>query len=150
MKKSNIPCEACGYNPETKVLVSWKIKIPVEARSGNQIGSNSKGPSGWKYRAYKKLLGGKLNPLLGKHKVLRQGKKRRRIKLTRAYGKNKRAYDTDNLYWGFKPLVDILQEQSILVNDNQKWCSRPRPKQQRSETDKGYIVLEIEELDVEV
>lgn len=70
---------------------------------------------------------------------------KRRLTLTRYYGKNCHAYDYDNLVWGFKPIVDQLVSADILIDDSPTYIERIY-KQTKSPDGIDHIIIIIEEL----
>lgn len=136
-------CIACGFDDSLKVVGQWKFILEMSAYSGNQIGGNEKGRKGWKYRnakaAYRKLV----EPAISD---IPEATRKRRIWVTRMYGKRKRPYDDDNLYWGLKPLIDIMTKAGVFVDDDPKGIERIY-SQLPSTTGKDYIDVQIDELE---
>lgn len=135
-------CIACGFNGEAQVIKQWNFILDMSAYSGNQIGGNERGRNGYKYRAakgkYRKALQCKIA-----HIEPAEGK--RRVWITRQYRKGKRPYDIDNLYWGLKPLVDILVTDGVFVDDDPDNLERIY-KQVPSHSNNDAIHIRIEEL----
>jgi Holliday junction resolvase RusA-like endonuclease len=77
-----------------------------------------------------------------------QAAKKRRLWVTRLWGKHKSAYDTDNLLWGFKPLIDEIKVQGWIKEDSPKWVERIY-KQEKSPDGVDRIIIRIEELEDE-
>jgi len=147
-KPINVPCQACGFNPRKKVSYEYEVAIRFKWKSGNEInpaGHNAR----WRYRDYRKkfssAFGGvahRFSPATGF----------RRITLVRLYGKGPngglcKAFDTDNLAQGAKPIVDVLvKDYNILTDDDPASCERVY-KQEPSEDGKHYIRIKVEEFE---
>jgi len=77
------------------------------------------------------------------------------VNITRMYGYRKRAFDTDNLYAGAKPILDVLKTPrgrsnhglSVILEDNPEFC-RLTVKQEKSPDKSTKIVIEILDLAV--
>lgn len=135
-------CIACGFNSDAQVVAQWNFILDMSAYSGNQIGGNEKGRHGYKYRkakgAYRKALRCKIAHI-------DNAKSKRRVWITRQYRKGKRPYDVDNLYWGLKPLVDILVAEGVFIDDDHENLERIY-KQVPSASTNDAIHIRIEEL----
>ena len=135
-------CIACGFDGDAQVVAQWNFILDMSAYSGNQIGGNEKGRNGYKYRKakaeYRKALRCKLAHI-------DDAKSKRRIWVTRMYRKKKRPYDIDNLYWGLKPLIDILVTENVFIDDDPENLERIY-SQLPSHTDNDAIHIRIEEL----
>lgn len=108
-------CPSCGFNLDAKATLITDMTLPVQILSGNYIGGNVRGASGWRYRKYKSEFS----------KVMPQAtvpaRVRRRIQITRVFKTPKRAFDRDNLIWGCKPIVDCLVARGWLVDDSPEY-----------------------------
>lgn len=111
-------CEMCGWDDERSPTRTWVASVEFSYPSQNDLGGNHK--SGFKYRNFRnklaKLLKDQLNdiPAAMKYRV---------GIITRYYGvsakgKQKRAYDEENLVGGGKPLIDVLKDYAVILDDN--------------------------------
>lgn len=148
MSTSNIPCQACGFDPTKKVSYQHEETIRFKWLSGNRInpaGHNSR----WAYRSYREGFRKRFSQVA--HSFEKAGGFRR-LTLTRLYGRGPkggqcREFDTDNLQQGAKPLVDCLvADFSILQDDDPKHCERVY-LQEPSPDGKHYIKIKVEEFD---
>jgi hypothetical protein len=137
-------CKACGYDDDLAVAKSWSGLISRAAKSGNAIGSSGRGAKGWKYKNERKAYARVL--IVWTPCAPTKAEKKRRVYITRYWGKGKRAYDIDNLAWGLKPLMDEIKANGWIKEDSPKWVERIY-MQKKSETDKDYIQIVIEELE---
>lgn len=146
---SNIPCQACGFDPSRRVTYSAEETLRFKWKSGNVV--NPPGhQSRWVYRSYREgfrkafaKVAYKFTPASGY----------RRVTLTRLFGNGPgggrcRPYDTDNLLQGAKPIIDALvKDFNLLLDDDPKSCERVY-LQEPSQDGKHYIKIKIEEFDV--
>lgn len=116
---NNNPCQSCGFSPSAKIKFICETSIPVILESGNIIGSNGYGPKGYKYRAAKKKYSRAIN-IRDPRPETCCSETKRRLTITRCYGKRKRKYDKDNFIWGCKPLIDILNDRAWFFDDDPK------------------------------
>ena len=136
-------CTACGFDESLKVTASWEITLPIKVESGNTIGSGGRGKSGWRYRQERK----KYTAAFRVNKVKPSpAKKRRRIWLTRLWGKGQRAFDEDNLAWGLKPCCDELVSLHYLLNDTPADVERIY-LQEKSPDKCNYLIIRIEDVE---
>ena len=128
---------------DTKATVSWwaALVLPVVWPSGNELGSNTRSGSGWKYRKFRARFEGCLRKY---SQVIPDATGLRRIYLVRWYGKGKRPFDLENLLWGAKPLIDAMVSLKYLVDDRPGLVQR-KYEQPKSPTGKDYITVAIEE-----
>lgn len=144
----NDPCGACGYSPSKEVTAVHSIGFASPVKSGNQIGSSGRGNKGWQYRNERKRYARIVGALaLAKDEVIPAATGKRRLWITRYWGKRKRAFDTDNLAWGLKPLVDELVHQGWLLDDTPAKVERVY-KQMKSEDQIDWISIKFEDIDV--
>jgi len=146
-KPRNIPCQACGHNPDKKISYQHEETIRFKWKSGNLInppGHNSR----WVYREYRKKFGAAFATV--GHNFTRSDNFRR-ITLTRVYGKGPKGgscypFDDDNLAQGAKPIIDYLVTEGLLRDDSPSDIERVY-KQEASEDGKHYMKIRIEEFD---
>lgn len=107
----------CDWDPDREPARFWEVTIYTNYPSQNDLGGNHK--SGFKYRnirnQFAKLLKEQLNAIPAANKF-------RSAIITRHYGlsdkgKQKREYDQENLVGGGKPLVDVLKDYAVIVDD---------------------------------
>ena len=132
----------CGWDGERSPLRTWDIWVDTSYPSWNEIGSNSK--SNFKYRNVRnklaKLLKDQLNAVPAATKF-RSGIITRHYGLSEK-GKQKRAYDEDNLYAGGKPLVDVLRDYAVLINDSpDAWKGYYKQEKSKDGVDRIHIHL---------
>jgi hypothetical protein len=105
-------CIMCGWQPEREPAHVWTIEAEGVLPSCNMLGANTK--EGHKYRNWRrfftKVLADQLNA------VPRATKFRAGI-ITRLWGAGKRTYDQKNFEWGQKPLVDVLTNFAVILDD---------------------------------
>ena len=109
-------CPACGYDHSLRVVRSWTIDLDIPAVSLNEIGSNSRGRSGYRYRRHRD----KLEEALRLYDIP-ETRSVRRVWFWRYYRPGKRDFDKMNLAGGFKPLQDLLQKRGWIRNDSPRW-----------------------------
>ena len=145
-ERTDDECPACGFDTSIEVTNSWDARIKKSSPSGNSIGSSGKGRNGWKYRQERKACA-TVKVWWGDYgRYPSQATKRRRLWITRQWGKGKRAYDMDNLAWGLKPLIDEIKVQGWIKEDSPKWVERIY-KQEKSPDGIDRIIIRIEELE---
>lgn len=120
-------CSRCGFDPDAKVTASWSFTIDRAVVSLNERGTNRgawtkrvPGKRTWNARrAYKADRDAWGWLVKAKRLELRipKAKGRRRLTLTRLYGKGQRAFDRDNLVGGMKPVVDSMVLDGLLLGD---------------------------------
>lgn len=134
-------CPACGYDDSLCIQNTYTIVIPRAAQSLNQVGTNHR--NNHKYRGARRSWA----YYLQRHGALdippAEGK--RRIFFTRHYGKRKRPFDYGNLVGGFKPLLDMIVDCDLLIDDKPKYCAEYY-SQQRSDNGEDYITIRIEDI----
>lgn len=113
-------CRMCGFDPEAPVGARWEFVLPLETLSLNV--QKRGGDAKWQHIKYKKernawqwavkvaRVNHRITPATGK----------RRVTLTRLYGKGCRAYDLDNLSGGLKNAVDSIVLEKLLMDDKLK------------------------------
>jgi len=136
----NAICPACGFEPTAKVR-SYVIELKHTAKSLNGVGVNNKTNRG--YRKERNDCDKKVRSFLAQHDIP-IASSRRRVLFYRFYGKGKRAYDYGNLVGGFKPLLDVIVRNKLLVDDNPKFCS-DYYFQAKSATGVDYVQVIIDE-----
>lgn len=117
----------------------WHLHLPIDARSQNQL--HSKGGGRWAYRAHAKAI----VAALGIARHIPRAAIKRRVTLTRIWGKRQRAFDRGNLIGGLKPVLDGLRDVGLIVDDSAKWCE-DHYSQRGPEAQSG-IGITIEELE---
>lgn len=135
-------CPACGFDSDRVVTASWSFRLPIKLLSGNQIKGSGRGRSGWKYREQRKLWARAIGAA---NIVCQPATGPRRLWLTRQWGKGQRAYDTDNLIWGFKPVVDEIVKQGWLLDDTPDKVERIYD-QFKSEDGFNYVHVKVEDV----
>ncbi len=148
---SDEECPACGFDMSIVVVGSWSATLLKSSPSGNSIGSSGKGRNGWKYRQERKdcaTVRFRWAPASVLKGEPTQATRKRRLWVTRLWGKHKSAYDTDNLLWGFKPLIDEIKVQGWIREDSPRWVERIY-KQEKSPDGVDRIIIRIEELEDE-
>jgi hypothetical protein len=144
---SDEECPACGFDDSIHVVVYWDCALTKSSPSGNSIGSSGRGRNGWKYRQERKACAlARFGWIWGGEPT--QATRKRRLWITRQWGKGKRAYDMDNLAWGLKPLIDEIKVQGWIKEDSPKWVERIY-KQEKSPDGVDRIIIRIEELEDE-
>jgi hypothetical protein len=116
------------------------MKVSSYCPTQNSLGGNTK--NGQKYRGWRKAWEQHFGPWLGS---LPPAKRKRRVLITRHYGKGKRAFDRVNFMGGCKPLLDTLTNFGALYDDNELWCE-DHYSQQKSNDGIDYVTVVIEEL----
>ena len=140
------PCPACGYDSAQKVTRHWGFCIPIEAKSGNQTGSSGRGRSGWQYKKFRKAVAIAVGQVaFSKGTLPTKAKAKRRVWITRLWGKGKRGFDTDNLVWGMKGVFDEFKKLGWIVEDSPKWVDRIY-RQEKAPDGVACIEVRIEEL----
>jgi hypothetical protein len=115
------------------------LRLATSLESRNFVGGNFRGSSGWKYR---KLRSRYLALVQRAKPLIPTATGKRQLWVTRYYAKGKREYDTDNLYGGCKPLLDVLVSCGMLRDDKTKWLQL-FVSQKRSTTKVDEIVLDF-------
>lgn len=109
----------CAWDPHRMPSHEWEVVIEGNYPSQNDLGGNHR--TGYKYRkvrnTFAKLLKKPLNAIPAAHRF-------RAGIITREYGLSekgaqKRRYDEENLVGGGKPLVDVLRDYGVILNDTQ-------------------------------
>lgn len=108
-------CVKCGHDSSAVVAAVWRLSIPRRVRSGNEDIHNA-GGARWTYRKERLRWVSDMTGLRLVHRIPLATTKRR-VTLSRIYGKGKRAYDRDNLATGCKPIVDAMVKAGILIGD---------------------------------
>ena len=127
-------CKACGYDKSLSVIKSYELTIAGRLPSQNRLRP--------RFNSYAK----------NRYAValLKQGRpyvtgRKRRVWITRLFGKRGRSYDIGNLVGGAKPLIDALVTTGWLVDDSPKWLEC-HYSQHRSDTDRHLIRIVIEDV----
>lgn len=138
-------CAMCGYDPDAPVGARWEFVLPLETLSLNA--QHRGGDAKWQHVRYKKernawqwavkvaRVNHKITPATGK----------RRVTLTRLYGKGCRAYDEDNLRGGLKPCIDSMVREGILQQDDRKHAE-VHYRQERAADGVSALRVTVEEL----
>jgi hypothetical protein len=113
-------CAACGYQADLPVRLVGSIDLPLSWPSQNQLGANSRGFSGHRYRKARQEFASSLHQALSVS-ALPVGSVRRRAWMRRVYRPGKRAYDVANLIGGGKAIVDVLVSRGLIKDDSPKW-----------------------------
>ena len=133
-------CTLCQGHPNAVVLHRWQATIPIEPPSQNCL--HNKGGRRWAYRKLRDQYTESVHTYLSAPKATRM----RRVRITRLWGKKKRAYDHGNLIGGCKPLLDALVIAGLLVDDSPKYVEAYY-YQEKSPNDKGGVRVVLEELE---
>lgn len=108
-------CCKCGYDEAAPVRAVWGFTVPRVVKSGNARISNV-GGSRWAYKRDRAEWERDMASAAVVYRIpMAQGK--RRVTLTRYWGKGQRAYDLDNLSAGLKPAIDALTKAQIIRGD---------------------------------
>jgi len=134
-------CKACNYDPDELYTQVCTFIIKESWPSQNELSSNLKGRSGFKYRRWRDKFEKATRPA----EEPAQGQ--RRVWFTRHYGARKRDFDYANLVGGGKPLIDTLVRCGYFVDDSPKLMIAYY-KQEKSKTKEDYITVVIEEKNV--
>ena len=136
---NNVPCSECGFDPSRVPTYDVTFMVPLTWQSGNTIG-HGYGKKAWKYRKYREAFRekGRLQFL----SVLKANKKRRLV-LTRVIGKHGKKMDRWNLEAGGKPLIDVLVQEGLLVDDNPTWVESGPITQIKGDNDKHYVQVRL-------
>jgi hypothetical protein len=133
-------CTKCGYDPDVVYTEAWTATAKSYAPSVNKIGINGK--NNHQYRQWRKSWAKLFGEWL---KSLPVATKRRRVSITRMYGKNERPHDRINFAAGCKPLLDVIVEYGGLYDDSAAWCE-DHYEQKKSPDGKDYVIVTIEEI----
>lgn len=140
---SDSVCPMCAYDFGAVVTSRWQVTIPMALMSQNQLKGN--GRHDWKYKAFRNKAEALLSSELELNKVPAADRARRGI-ITRWYGKGRRKFDQENVVGGSKPLLDVMQNLQLIINDNTKYW-QGFYKQRKSPDGQDYITIELEELE---
>lgn len=132
-------CPACGFDSNYCSENTYTLVLPRAAQSLNSVGVNHK--TNHKYRRERRAWAYQLTRYGALDIPEAEGK--RRIFFLRQWAAGKRAYDYGNLVGGFKPLLDMVVDCGLLIDDKPKHCA-DYYKQMRSPdgTDRVIITLE--------
>jgi len=111
-------CIACNYDPDLLITHTDTVILDHAVFSLNTTGTNTKNN-----RAYRKQRKTWARLLLREYSGLKRATAKRRISITRLWGKGKRAYDYGNLVGGLKPLLDEIVRAGLLLDDSPKCCA---------------------------
>jgi hypothetical protein len=129
----------CDWDPARTPAREWTVVIDASYPSQNDLGGNHK--SGWAYRSLRNRLAKQLKDQLN---AIPAATRFRAGIITRQYGARKRRYDDENLVGGGKPLVDVLRDYAVLVDDRPgMW--RGYYRQERSPDGVDRIVIRLME-----
>ncbi len=109
-------CLKCGHNPEAQIAASWEFEIDREVESGNVHRFNV-GGSRFGYGRNRNAWQSEFHNVR-RLRAIPLALARRRVTLTRLYGKGKRAFDLDNLATGCKPVLDAMVRSGLLTGDD--------------------------------
>lgn len=145
---SNIPCEACGFDPTKEVTYSHEETIRFKWQSGNRINSPGHRNSSWVYRSYRKGFSDSFGRVAHRYEPATRF---RRVTLVRVYGKGPKGgsckkFDRDNLLQGAKPIVDTIKKLGIILDDSPDKAELVY-LQEPSVDGKHYIKIKVEEFD---
>lgn len=138
-------CPVCAYDDDAPVTEIYKVELTGFALDSlNKTGTNSK-----INRRYKGVYSKYLRHLRKHVESVPTAEDKRRVMITRQYGKGKsgrwkRDYDYGNLVGGCKPLLDAMTELGFIVDDRPSMLS-DYYFQERSPTGVDNIVIIIEE-----
>ena len=135
-------CPSCGFNADRKTVALGQWKLTTELASGNVVRSNSGGNSGYSYRKHRSRYQRAVN--LHPAPELHVGGKRR-LTITRLWGKGKRALDRDNLIIGCKPLIDVIVRAGWVFDDKPKYLEVVY-KQVKNPNGLNEIEIKLEQL----
>lgn len=142
-KISNIPCDACGYDPTRTILYTHTEVVQFKWLSGNII--NPYGHrSTWRYNSYREGFKKAISSVVHHYPVA--STKYARLILTRQYTGRQRDYDVDNLAQGGKPMVDYLKELKIIKDDDPRFC-QIFYKQEKIPGKKNHVKITVEGLE---
>ncbi len=99
------------------MLRSWELVLPLKWPSQNELGANSRGFAGRKYRAFKAKFHGYMHNF---KRVVPTATGWRRAHILRLYGKRCRPFDYANLVGGGKPMIDSMVDLGYLLDDSPK------------------------------
>lgn len=133
-------CRLCGCDGDAPISASWEFFIPVAAQSQNRL--VNRGLKRFRYAAVRTDF---LVVVMAESRRLRipRAKAKRRVTMTRLYGKGCSRFDHGNLVGGMKPLLDVLVSQALLVDDSERFVEdhyrqEPLP---REDPNVGVVVL---------
>lgn len=133
-------CPYCGADPAAPVRARWRISLPLEPPSQNEISSANRG-SVTQRRAYRRFRDGYallLNAWKHRDQIpAPQGK--RRVIFERVYSGRGKPRDKGNLIGGMKPLLDALVIAGLLVDDDEAHVE-DHYRQRRCASGAGVIV----------
>lgn len=107
------PCAMCEFDPGAVVGDRWEFTAESYCPTQNSLKGNTK--AGYDYRKWRRHWE---NVFGDEFRAMPRSILRRRVTVTRFYGKLKRAYDRGNFIGGCKPLLDTLVNMGALYNDN--------------------------------
>ena len=137
VRKTNIPCDSCGFDPLRTITYDVTILVPMVWKSRNHIG-NPTGKRAWMYHAYKREFKEKG----GVHFMgVKEAKGKRRVEFVRLMGKWAKPIDPDNLDSGRKPLTDVLVDVGLLIDDSPKYVEHAPVRQEKH--DRHYIQIRL-------
>lgn len=106
-------CPMCEYDPVAPIGETWLLEADSYCPTQNSLKGNTK--AGYDYRRWRRVWEDTFGDQL---RALPRSIVRRRVTITRFYGKGRRAYDRGNFIGGCKPLIDTLVNMGALYNDN--------------------------------
>ena len=110
-------CPWCGDSPSASVRRVLSVETPREIVSTNAHRVN-RGASMHEYRRYRQGWARDLAALVPN--TAKQATRKRRVVVTRFYGKGCRRFDARN--FDSKALIDALVSASVLVDDSPRWA----------------------------
>lgn len=110
-------CRKCGHDPDAAVGDRWEFVLEREVFSLNRTASNH--GTRWAQAEYRirrrhwewAFRAARINARIPSAAT------RRRVTLTRLYGKRQRDYDLDNLAGGLKVAVDAMTLEGLIIGD---------------------------------
>ena len=132
----------CHWDPDRVPVRTWDVWVNYSYPSQNDLGGNHK--SGFKYRRIRNSLALRLKDQLN---AIPAAKQFRAGVITRHYGlsakgRQKREYDRENLIGGGKPLVDVLKDYAVIIDDRPDcWTGHYRQEKAADGVDKIHIQL---------
>lgn len=137
-------CAMCGYNPDAPVGARWEFTIPQEVQSLNarKVNGGTRAQQA-RYREDRETWEWWMRDARLRHKIPRATGKRR-LTLTRLYGKGQRELDADNLA-GMKMITDSVVREGLLVDDKPKHAE-VHYRQERAADGVSALRVRVEEL----
>jgi hypothetical protein len=139
-------CAKCGHDPDAEIAGWWEFVVEREVKSLNRSVSNrgGKGPAYWAaHRRYRDELAAWCTWFLvaARNHGIPKATTKRRLTLTRVYGKGQRDDARENLAGGCKVAVDAMVRQGLLVDDRPS-CAEIHYAQERGPVVGIRVLLE--------